>query len=136
MTTASNLQWKRIAAGGVAPHAISVGVLVVAIVGYTVVASLAALGEPNRAALGQFNAVLATWVFPALTILSTVAAAAWVVRSVESGTALAHGLAVGLLAAGIGLAFGAADPAMALRFASTVGAGLAGAKLESVLSGR
>ncbi|WP_132059214.1 hypothetical protein [Halorussus amylolyticus] len=133
MTTASHWQWKRIVAGGVAPHAISVGVLVVAIVGYTVVASFVALGEPDQAAFGQWNAVLATWVFPALTILLTAAAAAWVVRSVEPQAALAHGFAVGLLAAGIGLAFGAADSAMALRFVGTVAAGLVGAKLGTVI---
>jgi len=130
------MRWKRIIAGGIAPHAISIGLLVVVTVGYTFVLTFRTGGEPDQGSLQQFNVLFGTQLVPLLTILLTVVAAAWVVRRVGSDTITLHGFSVGLLVALIGLAFGAFDWITVVRFTSTVVAGILGAKLEPVLFSR
>lgn len=131
----TNLKWRRIIAGGIAPHALSIAVLVAAVVGYTLVLAFGTGGEPDQGALQQFNTAFSTWIFPLLTILLTAVAAAWVVRRADPDTAAAHGFTVGLIVALIGLAFGAFDATMAVHFVSAIAAGVLGAKLEPVLFG-
>lgn len=134
MTELTDLKWKRIVAGGIAPHVVSIGVLVVAIVGYTFVVAFGIDGGPWQGSLTRFTATVSTWVFPAVTILATAAAAAWVTRRTDSDAALAHGLAVGALVAVTGLAFGALDAAMAVRFVATVAAGAVGGSFGPALA--
>jgi hypothetical protein len=132
MTEATGIHWKRIVVGGIAPHVISIALLIVAIIAYTILAAFGTGGEPGQGTIHQLNTLL----FPLSTILITLVAAAWVVRRVDQRMALAHGFAVGLLVAVIGLAFGALDLMMAIRFVITVAAGIIGAKLEPVIFGR
>ncbi|MFD1643651.1 hypothetical protein [Halohasta litorea] len=129
MTTTTDLHWKRILAGGIAPHAISITLLIVVIIGYTFLVSFATGGEPDPGSMQQFNTVSGTQLFPIVTILLTVPTAAWVVKRVDSQTAVLHGLAVGILAGLLGLGFGALDLLMVARFGATVLAGVLGAKL-------
>ncbi|XVH31287.1 hypothetical protein ACNS7O_12955 [Haloferacaceae archaeon DSL9] len=135
MTTLTDVRWKRVAVGGIAPHAISIGLLVAAIVAYTFLLALGTGGEPDQGSLEQFNVVVGTQLFPIATILLTVLTAAWVVGADDRATATTHGLAVGLLVALIGLAFGAPDVVMLLRFVSTVAAGVLGARLGPAIFG-
>ncbi|SIQ82416.1 hypothetical protein SAMN05421858_0521 [Haladaptatus litoreus] len=133
MTASPDLHWKRIIAGGIAPHAISVVGIIVAIVGYTVLVAFGTGSEPDAGSLQQFNTVISMQIFPVATILLTVVVSAWVVRRVDSDTALLHGFIVGVFAGLLGGAFGALDAMMAVRFTATVLAGVLGAKLEPVL---
>ena len=129
MTTAE-LQWKRILAGGIAPHAISIALLVVAIVGYSLVAAFATGGEPDPGSMQQFTTVSGTQLFPVVTILLTAVTAGWVARRAAPDTATLHGAAVGVLAGLFGFAFGAFDATMIVRFVLTAGAGVLGARLS------
>lgn len=135
MAALADLHWRRIVAGGIAPHAISIVGLVVAIFGYTLLVAFGTGGEPDQGSLRQFNTVFGTQLFPLAVVLLTVVAAAWVVRRVDPDTAMAHGFAVGVLAGLFGLAFGAFDVTMVIRFVATVAAGILGAKLEPLLFG-
>ncbi|WP_226007980.1 hypothetical protein [Natrinema salinisoli] len=135
MTTVSDLQWKQIAVGGIAPHVISTGLLIASIVAYTFLLAFGTGGEPDPGSLQQFNTVSGTQIYPIVTILLTVVTAAWVVRRVDSNSATLHGVAVGTLAGLIGFAFGALDAMMLVRFVLTVGAGVLGARLLPVLFG-
>ena len=135
MTTVTDLRWKQIVVGGIAPHVISTGLLIVAIVGYTFLVAFGTGGEPDPNALQQFNTVSGTLIFPIVTILLTVVAAGWVARRAESETATLHGLAVGILAGLVGFLFGALDVMMLVRFVLTVGAGILGARLLPGLLG-
>ncbi|WP_227379985.1 hypothetical protein [Haladaptatus halobius] len=135
MTTVTDLQWKQIVVGGIAPHVISTGLLIVAIVGYTFLLVFQTGGEPDPGALQQFNTVSGTQIYPVVTILLTVVAAGWVARRVDPDRAMLHGVAVGVLAGLVGFAFGALDAMMIVRFVSTVGAGVLGAKLSQILLG-
>jgi len=129
MTTVTDLQWKQIVVGGIAPHVVSTGLLIVAIVAYTLLLAFGTGGEPDPDALQQFNAVSGTQIHPAVTVLLTVVAAGWVARRADPDTAMLHGVAVGTLAGLVGFAFGALDVMMFVRFVLTVGAGVLGARL-------
>ena len=129
MTTVTDLQWKQIVVGGIAPHVISTGLLIIAIVAYTFLLAFGTGGEPDPGALQQFNTVSGTQIFPVVTILLTVVTAGWVARRVDPDTAMLHGVAVGTLAGLVGFAFGALDVMMFVRFVFTVGAGVLGARL-------
>lgn len=131
MTDISGMKWKRIAVGGIAPHAVSLGLLVLAIIVYSVVFAFQAPRAGNQASLDQFTVLVSTQVVPVLTILLTIVAAAWVVRTVEPGTTTLHGVLVGVIVAGIGLTFGVLDIVMMVRFVLTVLAGWLGARLGS-----
>ena len=133
MTTVRDLQWKQIVLGGVAPHVISTGVLIAAIVGYTFLLAFGSGGQPDGGALNQFNTVSGTQVYPIASILLTAVTAGWVARRVDPETVLLHGVAVGVLAGIVGFAFGALDATMMSRFVLTVGAGVLGARLSPVL---
>jgi len=135
MTTIADLHWKRIVAGSVGTYAIATGALVVAIVLNTVLVAFGTGAEPDPGYLSAFNAFVGAQLFPVLTILLTVVAGAWVAHRGESDTATLHGIAVGVVAATIGLGFGAFDVVMAVRFVATVGAGVLGAKLAPLLFG-
>jgi hypothetical protein len=135
MTTVSDLQWKQIIVGGIAPHVISTGLLIVAIIAYTFLLAFGTGGEPDPGSLQQFNTVSGTQVYPIVTILLTIGAARWVARRVDSDKAMLHGVAVGVLAGLIGFAFGALDAMMLVRFLLTVGAGVLGARLLPALLG-
>lgn len=135
MTTVTDLQWKQIVVGGIAPHVISTGLLIVAIVAYTFILAFGSGGEPDPGALQEFNTVSGTQVYPIVTILLTVVAAGWVARRVEPGTVMLHGGAVGILAGLVGFAFGALDVMMVVRFVFTVGAGVLGARLSPIILG-
>lgn len=130
MTTVTDLQWKQIVVGGIAPHVISTGLLIVAIVGYTFLLTFGSGGEPDPGALQQFNTVSGTQIYPLVTILLTVVTAGWVGRRVDPDTVALHGIAVGVLAGLVGFAFGAFDAMMVVRFAVTIIAGILGAKLS------
>lgn len=136
MAEATDLHWKRIIVGGLAPHVISITLLIVVIIAYTILVAFGTGGEPDQGSLDQFNTLFGTQLFPVVTILLTVVAAAWVVRKADQQMVIAHGFVVGLLVAVIGLAFGALDLIMAIRFVITVAAGILGAKLEPVIFGR
>jgi hypothetical protein len=129
MTTVTDLQWKQIVVGGIAPHVISTGLLIIAIVAYTFLLAFGTGGDPDPGALQQFNTVSGTQIFPVVTILLTVVAAGWVARRVDPDTAMLHGVAVGTLAGLVGFAFGALDVMMFVRFVFTIGAGALGARL-------
>ncbi len=133
MTELSDMQWRRIVIGGTVPHVLSLGLLIVAIVAYTFLLAFGTGGEPDQGSLDQFNAVVGTQLFPLVTILLTIPVAAWVASKVDSKAATTHGFAVGFLVAAIGLAFGALDPTMGVRFLLTIIAGILGAKLEPVV---
>lgn len=133
MTDATGIHWKRIIVGGLAPHVISIALLVVAIIAYTILVALGTGGEPDQSSLNQFNTLFGTQLFPVVTILLTAVAAAWVVRKVDQQRAIVHGFVVGFLVAVIGLAFGAFDLMMVIRFVITVAAGVLGAKLQPVI---
>lgn len=135
MTTVTDLQWKQIVVGGIAPHVISTGLLIVTIVGYTFLLVFQTGGEPDPGALQQFNTVSGTQILPIATILLTVITAGMVARRVDSDTVMLHGVAVGVLAGIVGFAFGALDAMMIVRFILTVGAGVLGARLSPVLFG-
>lgn len=135
MTALPDLQWKRIVAGGIAPHLVSVGALVLTIIAYTLLVVFGTGGGPDQVSLQQFNSVVGTQLFPLVTVLLTAVAAAWVVRHVDPETAVVHGLAVGVLAGLVGFAFGAFDVVMVIRFVATVTAGVLGAKLHLTLLG-
>lgn len=92
MIHSRNLKLKHIVVGRIAPHAISIPLLVVAIVVYTFVLSFQAPGESIDSSLESFTVLVSTVIVPALTILLTVLAAAWVVRRVDSSAAIVHGL--------------------------------------------
>jgi len=129
MTTVTDLQWKQVVVGGIAPHVISTGLLIVAIVGYSFLLAFGSGGEPDPGALQEFNTVSGTQVYPIVTILLTALTAGWVARRVDPDTVMRHGVAVGILAGLLGFAFGALDAMMIVRFACTVGAGILGARL-------
>ncbi|WP_267643911.1 hypothetical protein [Haloarchaeobius amylolyticus] len=131
MTSVTDLQWKQIVVGGIAPYVISTGLLIAGIVVYTFVVAFGTGGEPAPNALQQFNTVSGTILFPIATILLTVVASGWVARQADPDAVTSHGIAVGILAGIVGLAFGALDPMMFLRFVVIVGAGLLGARLFS-----
>lgn len=133
MTTVTDLQWKQIVVGGIAPHVISTGLLIVAIVAYTFLLAFGTGGEPDGAALQQFNTVSGTQVYPIVTILLTVVTAGWIARRVNPDSAMLHGVAVGVLTGLVGFAFGAFDAMMVVRFVITVSAGILGARLSQVL---
>jgi hypothetical protein len=133
MTESTDLHWKRIIVGGIAPHALSTGLLIVAIIAYTFLLAFGTGSEPNQATLDQFNTVVGTQLFPIVTILLTVPAAAWVANKVDPKAATAHGFAVGFLVAVIGFTFGGLDLMMGVRFVITIFAGILGAKLEPVI---
>jgi len=135
MTTVTDLRWKQIVVGGIAPHVISTGLLIVAIVGYTFLLAFGTGGEPDPDALQQFNTVSGTQIYPVVTILLTVVAAGWVAQRVDPDTATSHGVAVGILAGLVGFAFGPLDVMMLVRFVLTVGAGVLGVRLSPVLLG-
>lgn len=132
MTEVTDVHWKRIIVGGIAPHVVSIALLIVAIIAYTILAAFVTGREPDQGLIHLLNTLL----FPIGTVLITIVAAAWAVRRVDQQMALAHGFAVGLLVAVIGLAFGALDLLMVARFVITVAAGILGAKLEPVIFGR
>jgi hypothetical protein len=136
MTELTNMQWKRILAGGIAPHALSIGLLVVAIVAYTFLLAFGTGGEPDQGSLDQFNTVVGTQLFPIVTILLTIPAAAWAANKADPKVATMHGFAVGFLVAVIGLAFGALDLLMGVQFVITIIAGILGAKLEPAIFSR
>ena len=129
MTDILEIQWKRVAVGGIAPHAVSLGILVLAIIGYSFVSAFQKPRTANQAALDQFTVLVSTQVVPVLTILLTIVAAAWVVRVVEHETTTLHGVLVGLIVAGIGLTMGAFNEMMLIRFILTILAGWFGARL-------
>lgn len=133
MTTITDLHWKRIIAGGIATHLIAIGALIAAIVLNTVLVAFGTGAAPDQGYLSEFNTFVGTQIFPLLIILLTVLTSAWVVRRVDSDTAIIHGIVVGLLVAIIGLWFGVFDLLMVIRFGATIGAGVLGAKLEPVL---
>lgn len=135
MTTVSDLQWKQIVVGGVAPHVVSTGLLIASIVAYTFLLAFGTGGEPDPGALQQFNTVSGTQIYPIATVMLTIVAAAWVARRVDPDSATLHGVAVGILAGLIGFAFGALDVMMLVRFVLTAGAGVLGARLSPVLFG-
>lgn len=135
MTTVTDLQWKQIVVGGIAPHVISTGLLIVAIVAYTFLLAFGSGGEPDPGSLQQFNTVSGTQVYPIVTILLTVVTAWWVARQVDPDTVMLHGIAVGILAGLLGFAFGALDAMMIVRFVFTIGAGVLGARLSPVRFG-
>ncbi|WP_267643497.1 hypothetical protein [Haloarchaeobius amylolyticus] len=134
MTKMRDLHWKRIVAGGVVTHVISMGVLVAVIVGYSLVGTAGSGGKPDQLAIQQFSMVSGALLFPALTILITGVSAAWVAREVKSRTATSHGAGVGIVVGTLGLAFGALDLTMLVRFVTTVVAGVLGAKVHLALS--
>jgi hypothetical protein len=136
MTESTDVHWKRIIAGGIAPHALSIGLLIVAIIAYTFLVAFGTGSEPAQGSLDRFNTVIGTQIFPIVTILLTVPAAAWVANTVDPKAAMTHGFAVGFLVAVIGLAFGALDLMMGIRFVITILAGIFGAKLEPVIFSR
>jgi hypothetical protein len=136
MAEATDIRWKRIVVGGLAPHVLSIALLIVAIITYTILVAFGTGGEPDQGSLDQFNTLFGTQLFPVVTILLTIVAAAWVVRAADQQSIIAHGFVVGLLVAVIGLAFGALDLMMVIRFVITVAAGVLGAKLEPVIFGR
>jgi uncharacterized protein YqgC (DUF456 family) len=131
MTDIAEMNWKRIAVGGIAPHAVSLGVLVLAIIVYSFVFTFQTSGASNQVSLDQFTILVSTQVIPVLTILLTVVAAAWVVRTVEPEMTTLHGILVGVIVAGIGLTFGALDVVMLVRFVLAILAGWLGARLGS-----
>ncbi|WP_207592883.1 hypothetical protein [Halomontanus rarus] len=133
MTTVTDLQWKQIVVGGIAPHVLSTGLLIVAIVAYTFLLAFGTGGEPDPGALQEFNTISGTQIYPIVTILLTVVAAGWVARRVDPDTVMLHGVAVGILAGLVGFAFGALDAMMVVRFVFTVGAGVLGARLSPVI---
>lgn len=131
MTDISEIQWKRVAVGGIAPHAVSLGLLVLAIIIYSFVFGFQSPRTANQASFDQFTVLVSTQVVPVLTILLTIVAAAWVVRAVEPGTTTLHGILMGVIVAGIGLTFGALNVVMVMRFVLTILAGWLGARLGS-----
>ena len=133
MTEFTDVQWKRIIAGGIAPHALSIGLLIVAIIAYTFLLAFGTGGEPDQASLDQFNTVVGTQLFPVVAILLTIPAAAWAATKADPKEATMHGFAVGFLVAVIGLAFGALDLMMGVRFVITITAGVLGAMLAPVI---
>ena len=133
MTTVTDLRWKQIAVGGIAPYVISTGLLIVAIVGYTFLLAFGSGGEPDPGAVQQFNTISGTQIFPIATILLTIVTARWVARRVDPGMATLHGVAVGVLAGIVGFSFGTFDVMMIVRFILTVGAGVLGARLPVLL---
>lgn len=133
MTELTDRRWKRIIAGGVAPHALSIGLLIVAIIAYTFLLAFGTGGESDQASLDQFNTVVGMQLFPLVTILLTIPAAAWVANNTERKVAMVHGFAVGLLVAVTGLAFGALDLMRGVRFVVTIAAGVLGAMLAPVI---
>lgn len=135
MTTVTDLEWRQIIVGGIAPHVISTGVLIVAIVSYSFLLAFGPGGGPDPESLQEFNTVSGTQLYPLVTILLTVATARWVAQRVDPTAATLHGVAVGLLAGVVGLAFGALDAMMVIRFICTVGAGVIGVRLSPVLFG-
>lgn len=66
---------ERIFVGSIAPHAISIALLIVAIVGYSLIAAFTAGGDPDPGAMAQFNTVSGTQLFPIATIFLTVVTA-------------------------------------------------------------
>ncbi len=134
MSRVTDLRWRRIVAGGIATHVLSMVVLVVVIVGYSFFGASGAGGRPNEMALQQFGTTSGALLFPALTILLTVLAAMWVVRRVDPETATSHGVGVGVVVGLLGLAFGALDGTMLIRFITSVVAGVVGAKLQPMFS--
>lgn len=136
MTESTDVHWKRIIAGSIAPHALSIGLLIVAIIAYTFLVAFGTGSEPTQGSLDRFNTVIGTQIFPIVTILLTVPAAAWVDNKVDPKATMTHGFAVGFLVAVIGLAFGALDLMMGVRFVITILAGILGAKLEPVIFSR
>jgi len=108
--------------------------LVVVIVGYSLFATSGTGGQPTETAIQQFATTSGALLFPALTILLTVFAAAWAASRVDPETATSHGVGVGVVAGLLGLAFGALDATMLIRFITTIVAGVLGVKLQPILT--
>ena len=134
MSRVTDLRWRRIVVGGIATHALSIVLLVVVIVGYSLFATSGTGGQPTETAIQQFATTSGALLFPALTILLTVFAAAWAASRVDPETATSHGVGVGVVAGLLGLAFGALDATMLIRFITTIVAGVLGVKLQPILT--
>jgi hypothetical protein len=122
----SKVKWMRVLLAGVAVPVVANLVLAVVVV----VVSDPTFGFGTRAQelAGQAGA----WLMPALTVLLTAFAAAWVARTVEESAATLHGLLVGVIVAAISLAFSNPFSLTTLAlFVLTVAAGWSGGLARS-----
>jgi hypothetical protein len=120
----SNVKWARVLLAGVAVPVVANLVLAAAVV--VVSEPTFGFGTGIQEFAGQ------AWFVPALRVLLTALAAAWVARTVGESAATLHGVLVGVVVAAIGLAFSNPFSLRALAlFVLTVAAGWSGGLARS-----
>jgi hypothetical protein len=126
----SDVRWLRVLVAVVATHAANVVLSVVLVVAYSLLA-IGPQGDPDGGSVERFASLFSTWPIPVLTLV----AAIWAARGTRPDMAVWHGLAVGVLVAGIfGLLFFWPNDLQSLAlFVLTVAAGLVGGVIRKTL---
>jgi hypothetical protein len=119
----SDVRWIRVLLAVAAVHVANVVVSVVLIVAYSLLAG-GPQGAQDGGSMDRFAALFSTWTVPVLTLPS----AFWAARAARPYLAIWHGLAVGVLVAGVFgvLFYWPNDPSSAALFVLTIAAGLVG----------
>ena len=121
------MRWGRIVLAGIAVPVASLLAITIGVTGFAFRLAFAARGAPDQAEIARFAEHLGRVSWTPLSVLLTLPAAAWAARRARS-LAAAHGILVGLIAAGSGMVFSAPLAWRTLAaVAATLGAGWLGA---------